>query len=118
VIRTCGPPGKLAFEIGIHAMVFRVEFPADDGVVRLHGELDVSVARQFRGEFESYIRRGQGDVVVDCSDLSFIDSSGSVVLLAARVGLNEDRRRLSLFGLQPAPRRALELLGLSDLFAD
>jgi anti-anti-sigma factor len=99
-------------------MVFRVEFPADDGIVRLHGELDVSVAREFRGEFESYIRRAQGDVVVDCSDLSFIDSSGSVVLLAARVSLSEDRRKLSLFGLQPAPRRALELLGLSDLFAD
>jgi len=45
-----------------------------------------------------------------------MDSTGVNALIAAQNLLNEQGRRLRLIGLQPAPRRVVEVLGLVEFF--
>jgi anti-anti-sigma factor len=54
------------------------------------------------------------DVVLDVSDVSFLDSSGVGALIAQQTRLRSAGHRLRLVGLQAMPRRSLETLGLLD----
>ncbi len=56
------------------------------------------------------------DVVVDCSDLTFIDSSGIHVLIDVRNSLEAAGHRLRITNVSGSPRRVFEILGLEDLF--
>jgi len=76
------------------------------------GELDMATAPRLREALEPI----DGDVLVDLTDLTFLDSSGVGALVAQRQRLAEHGSRLRLFGLQAPVRRTLEILGLADEF--
>jgi anti-sigma B factor antagonist len=54
--------------------------PGPDGVLFLSGELDMETAAELQGEALSYVD-GQPEVVLDLSELTFIDSTGIRALL-------------------------------------
>jgi anti-anti-sigma factor len=93
----------------------------DDGesgerVVRMRGELDVATAP----EFESVLLRLRPPhqrVVLDLSELRFMDSTGLRILLQARRAASEGNWQLSLRSVPPNIRRLLELSGVHDLIA-
>jgi anti-anti-sigma factor len=87
---------------------------ADTAELRLHGEIDVQNSGAWAAVLFDQIAEVEGEeAVVDCSDLSFIDSSGLHMLtrLANRSG-----KRLILRGVSPAFRRALETTRLDQFF--
>ena len=66
----------------------------DSITIALSGEMDLSTA----DKLDSAIRNAEdtviGQIVVDMTDLSFVDSTGLSVLLRARVRSREDGNRL------------------------
>ena len=80
-------------------------------------ELDIAAAGQARADLRAAIARG-GDLLVDCSELSFIDSSGVAVLLEANQHLEAEGCHLALVNVRDQPRQTLEWLGLTDLLRD
>jgi anti-anti-sigma factor len=69
-------------------------------------------------EFELALQRAMDadpDVVVDLSELRFIDAAGMRVLARAADRMRRDGRRLRLDGPNPHLRRLLTLLGLETL---
>ena len=76
-------------------------------MVRLSGDLDLASAPRLSAQFEKELR-GEGDVVVDARDLSFVDVSGCRALLEVAERL-PDRRRLVL---AHAPAQLVRILGL------
>jgi anti-anti-sigma factor len=54
-----------------------------------------------------------GDVVIDCTQVTFIDSIGINALVDAQRRLNEQGRLLSVVGLTGTPRRVVRSLGLT-----
>jgi anti-anti-sigma factor len=89
----------------------------DDGrvVVEAGGEVDLAVADRLWTELESRLVPG-GRVVLDCTDVTFLDSTGLQVLLravqtAAAVGAG-----FELAGRSEAVSRTLVLAGLADMF--
>jgi anti-sigma B factor antagonist len=84
-------------------------------VVRLTGELDLYNAHLVREELMSAAAREPGRLIVELSDVSFIDSTGLGVLIEARTKL-ANRRAFLLAGPGLETRRALEISGLDRHF--
>jgi anti-sigma B factor antagonist len=86
-------------------------------VVKLRGELDIASVPELRDQLIVVLdRRTPGLMVIDLSDLEFIDSSGTAVLV------NTQRRArllgctLALVAPQPAVSRVLQICGLDRFF--
>ncbi len=80
-------------------------------LVRIVGEIDLDAAPRLRRVLERAAADSSGDLVVDLSDVTFMDCSGLAPLLEAK---NRLKGRLTLHGV---PQRVLELLRLTDLQA-
>lgn len=97
------------------------------GVVRAHAvRLDAAVAIQFKDRFSEVT--GQPDaavdttgvdpaetVLLDLSEVEFLDSSGLGAVVAARKQLGADRT-LALAGLQPAVEKVMRLTHMDRVF--
>jgi anti-sigma B factor antagonist len=82
---------------------------------RMSGEVDLSTAPLVRSELARLISADDAHLLIDCAQLTFIDSTGVAVLLEANQKLEAGGRHLLLLNVQRGPRRVLETLGLSDL---
>lgn len=87
-----------------------------DGVatVRCSGELDIAGGPTLRSALDEAGQAGL-DVVVDLTDLEFIDSSGLGVLVGAHKNAAEQGRTMSLRGAQGAVAKVLRITGLTDV---
>ena len=96
--------------------VIRVEAVGTACVVRLGGELDLYNADQVRSVLVGVLANSPERIVVDLSEVEFIDSTALGVLIEARTKL--DHRGgflLAAPGLET--RRALEISGLDRHFS-
>jgi stage II sporulation protein AA (anti-sigma F factor antagonist) len=84
----------------------------------LTGDIDIATAPRFAADLTAYCGDTTGDVVVDCSHMTFIDSSGLAVFETVRRELAASGRELVLIGVVRHCRRAFEIIGLADLLAD
>jgi len=82
----------------------------------LTGEVDVAMAPRIARELSAHAAEHVGDVVIDCSDLEFLDSTGVQVLVDLQQRLQAEGRRLDLVDLPEQTRRVLEIAGLAELF--
>jgi anti-sigma B factor antagonist len=91
--------------------------PLEDGAVRVEaeGELDLATAPQL----EELLRRqldASGDVTLDLSRVTFMDSSGLQAIIAILRGANTNGTRLRIAGsMMPQIQRLIEITGLQDI---
>jgi anti-sigma B factor antagonist len=91
--------------------------PIDDGcIVRLGGELDLYNAPAVREALTEAAANKPKRVIVDLSEVEFIDSTALGVLIEAKTKL-PNRRGFLLAGPGLETRRALEISGLDRHFA-
>jgi anti-sigma B factor antagonist len=98
------------------APVLSVESLDGACVVRLAGELDLYNAPVVRKTLVEACTDGPAKVVVDLSEVEFIDSTALGVLIEARTRL-PNRKGFLLAGPGLETRRALEISGLDRHFA-
>ena len=91
----------------------RVELEEDLQGARLSGELDLAAYEKVQSALAPLFD-ASGEVIVDCSGLSFIDSSGIRLFIRLHRALG-DRGQLVLQAPQPHVVRVLEIAGLSQL---
>ena len=86
-----------------------LEIVRDNGTFRLVGEVDMSNAAQLT----RVVQEGTngGDVVLECAELRFVDSTGIAALLEIGRGLGEGAR-LVLRSPSSSLRKAVRVLGL------
>ncbi len=90
----------------------------DRGVthVRLAGEVDIEIAATLQQELAGLIRDGHTRLLIDLSDVSFIDSTGLGVLLHTVRNLRRRRGKLAVACPNPTMRGLFELVGHNLLF--
>jgi anti-anti-sigma factor len=84
---------------------------------KLVGEIDFANANSISEQLLDHILDSVdplADVVIDCSELAFIDSSGLQMLLEMT---DRTSRDLTLKGLSDQCRRPFELTGLDEVFS-
>lgn len=88
----------------------------DDAVLRLSGEVDIATEPRLSAALRDLLEAGRQQpvrhLVVDMSDLQFLDLSGLQTLLEAE---RELRRRGGSLVLRSPTRRVRRLLGLLDV---
>jgi anti-anti-sigma factor len=96
---------------------FRVAVqPAEGGMrIELAGELDVATAPELQQHVDEITTAG-GDAWIDCSALTFADSSGLDTLTRLAKALRAQDRRLVLTNVRPMVRRAMDVLQITELF--
>jgi anti-sigma B factor antagonist len=83
--------------------------------VRVAGALVYDTAAEARPRLRALVDGGYRRLIVDASDLDFLDSSGLGVLLAAWQRMDRDGRRLEVRGAHGQPARVLALTGSDAL---
>lgn len=90
--------------------------PDDYVLVRPRGALDVASVADLRAQLVAAIGAGSGRVLVDLSDVAFMDSSGLNVLVGALRAARAAGGDIHLCGPCSAVRRLIELGGLDRIF--
>jgi anti-sigma B factor antagonist len=84
---------------------------AEPIVVTFHGELTIQEAPALRDSLLTAIRAGADLVVVDLSDVSYVDQSAMGVVIGARARLRRGGGDLRLAAPQPKVARVVTLVG-------
>jgi anti-sigma B factor antagonist len=95
----------------------RVAVQAAEGGLKIElvGELDVATAPELQRRVDE-IASAEGDAWIDCTRLTFADSSGLGALMRLAKALRAKDRRLVLTNLRPIVRRAMDVLQINELF--
>lgn len=96
-------------------MNFRIEETSDKYVVTLEGEMDTSAVRDIKGQIET-LYKGDKDVVIDCSSLTYISSSGLRILLNILKAANHNGKSVTLCGVNDDVRNVFVISGFVNLF--
>jgi anti-anti-sigma factor len=102
------PPGA-PFEIAVSSAEGEVK------VVALRGELDFADAPSLGRMLDELRADGAREVVIDLSELTFIDSSGISALVGAARAVSSDGGTLVVASPTPHVRRVFEIVNLSEL---
>jgi anti-sigma B factor antagonist len=86
-------------------------------VVEVSGELDMNTTPQLRDRLEEVVRSGARSVVVDLTNVAFMDSSGLGALVVAYKDLRERDGWLGLAGARPVVRTVLSITATDRIFA-
>ncbi len=93
-----------------------IEQQGDLIVVAPEGEIDMANAALFREVLRQVVeRKNGGRIVVDMRDVTFLDSSGLGILVAARRAAAAKGIELRLADPNPIVRMRLDVANLSDL---
>ena len=95
----------------------RSERRGDDHVIALAGELDLNDAGRFADEILQAERTDAKRIVLDLSELEFIDTSGVRLIIEADARSRENGHRLRIVPGSRAVRRVFEIVGLNDRLA-
>ncbi|MFJ8989407.1 STAS domain-containing protein [Streptomyces sp. NPDC102279] len=89
--------------------------PYGDGIalVTVAGELDVETAPELRNRLADQIRAGRRHLLLDLSEVPFMDSSGLNALLKAHDEAGHAGGSVCLVSPAPMVRRVLDLTGVS-----
>jgi anti-anti-sigma factor len=88
----------------------------DFSIVRVEGRVDISTAKVFEAQMNALIEAGCIEMIVDCSDLVYISSSGLKVLIALQRQLASSQGKITLCSLQPGIAKIFEISGFGSIF--
>lgn len=97
-------------------MKIKIQDYSNVTVVELQGELDADFSELFQNTITDIVAKNKMCIVLDMSDVGFIDSQGLEQLLWARDYCNENKRELRLAGLDENCLRILEITQLEHEF--
>lgn len=88
----------------------------DKWKVNLYGELDIYNAESLKKELHALIEERKADIVLDCSSLKYIDSTGLGVLVSTLKKVREADKQISIIKLKPYIAKIFTLTGLNKVF--
>jgi len=83
-------------------------------IVAIAGDIDIATVAQVREAFASEALEHAGAVVVDLTEVAFMDSTGLSALLTFESDLSARRRRLAIACPEGAARLVLDVAGVAD----
>ena len=85
-------------------------------IIRVRGEIHVSTAPEFAQHLSDVVESGKTAIVLDMSDVEFIDSTGLSVLLNGLRLVGQRQGRLALVCTNPTVLRLFQITNLDSTF--
>jgi anti-sigma B factor antagonist len=123
-----GGVGSSYLNKGAHQPLFRVlrrESPMKIGIedrwgkistICLAGDLDFSTSPKVREEVSGLIKRHRNQIIVDLTDVGYMDSTGLATLINAQQGSKRSNVRFTLMGIAPSVEAVFDLTNVKDIF--
>ena len=86
-------------------------------LLAIEGRLDTLTSSTLQEALEGLISNGQHQILIDCTELQFISSSGLRVLLSAAKQLNSLQGKIALCALKDRIREVFDIAGFTMLFS-
>ncbi len=86
------------------------------GVIAIKGEIDIYSAPDFKESLYDAIGEGQQDIILDCTDLSYIDSMGLGILVGALKRIKEQNHNIVIKNPKSTVRKLFKITGLDKVF--
>ena len=101
-------------------LMLRSERDGDVHTIRLFGELDLASAAEVEDELKALEATDVAAIIVDLAGLTFIDSTGITLLIAAEVRSRADSNRLRVLRGPASVQRVFEICAVDGFlpFAD
>lgn len=84
--------------------------------VKIRGEVDIYTVDEFRAAIEDLIARGGDKILLDLTEMDYIDSTGIGVLIELRKKSMEKNQGTVLYGARKNVVKLLDLTGISQIF--
>jgi anti-anti-sigma factor len=114
------PPGeggsKIESEDGRVLMLVSPHYVEKLYVLTPLGLMNSEAGSDLRFEIDSLLRKAPKDILIDCRDIEFMDSSGFGSLVSALKRVREHGKQLYLCSLNSQLRMVLELTGTDGVF--
>ena len=101
-------PGKTPFDVSVNENT-------KPPVLLLRGDVDVAVAERLHEQLKRLVENGHAHIIVDCSAVTYFDSTGLSELVWASRSLPE-HGRVKLIGCSPRLVKLLSITGLDNIF--
>jgi len=85
--------------------------------VYLLGELDLSVAPDFRLVMEPLVSDAESDLIINLKDLKYIDSTGIGILLSILKARHGMQTRFKVEQVPPQIQKLFDMTGIAKFFA-
>jgi anti-anti-sigma factor len=85
-------------------------------IIKLKGNLNASSIPEFRKKVNETLENGTKVLLIDCQDVSFIDSSGLGALVLAFKALRAANIRMAICSINEQVRILFELTGMDEVF--
>jgi anti-sigma B factor antagonist len=82
----------------------------------LAGDLDFGTSPKVREEVSSLTKRHTNQIVVDLTDVGYMDSSGLATLINGQQGSKRSNIRFTLMGIGPSLEAVFNLTNVKDIF--
>jgi anti-sigma B factor antagonist len=93
-----------------------MSLPESSNVLALEGQVDLHVSPKVAASLAALIKQKMAPIVVDLSDVTYIDSSGLAVLINGAQNVETYGGKFMLAGVQPDVQSILDVAGLSQFF--
>ncbi len=101
-------------------MSLKVKKNFDDGsqswLFEISGELDLEASAKFSDILNDSIKQKKANIVLDCTSLSFIDSTGLGILISVYKKIKDDNYAISIKNPKQNINKLLNITGLNKLF--
>ncbi len=84
--------------------------------IKLNGEIDIYNAPDLKESLTELIEERQGDIIIDCEDLKYIDSTGLGVLISILKKVKEYDGVIKIVNLKPYINKIFNITGLDKIF--
>lgn len=100
-----------------HKITYLEESASGSIKVTLSGEIDILSTGELKEQLHHLIDTFKRDMVIDCSELQYIDSTGLGILVGALKKANEIDKQVSIVNLKENIRKLFLITGLDKVFA-
>ncbi|PKM59418.1 MAG: anti-sigma factor antagonist [Firmicutes bacterium HGW-Firmicutes-4] len=84
-------------------------------MVSIKGEIDIYSIEKFRETIEEKMKTQAAEIILDCSELSYMDSTGMGVLIELRNKSKEMGQKIIMMNPRPNIKKLLALTGVDKI---
>lgn len=102
----------------MESSVFKVikESTDKDTHIILSGEIDIYTSQSFKDKLNEVVSSCQGDIYIDCKELTYIDSTGLGILVGALKEIRKNDNNIYIFNIKDNIKKLFIITGLDKLF--
>lgn len=90
---------------------------ANAWVVSVGGEVDIYDAPEMKSQLHKCIDQTPADLILDCAQLSYIDSTGMGVLISVLKHIKDIGKQMRIIHLSPYIYKIFSITGLQNVFS-